>query len=292
MTRAELLAIVAALAAAGALTEAISAWVRRSGRRPPAPADAPGGGGAHAGGGRGARLTEGLARFARRLGVTVAPAHDLQRRLAAAGLPASVTPQDVAAAKGGAAVLAAALAAPLSTGASGRLGVALLVAAPALGFLAPDLVLRRRAARRARAIAADVPDVLDLLRVSVAAGLPLQRALHEVGRRHHGLLAHELARTALRLELGAPRREALDLLAARAPVPTITHLRTAIERSDRHGTPLDAPLAALARAAREERTRRLTDDAQRAAPKIQLVVALLLVPAVMLLLGAVFAQTR
>lgn len=294
MTRTELLAVLAALAAAGALTELLAWWVARARAQARGGPGAGDGGGARrtapAGEGRAATLAAGLARFARRIGVRTRPAGDLERRIAAAGLPHTVRAPDVAAAKGGAAVLAAALAAPWATSAPGRLGPVLLAAAPALGFLAPDLVLRRRAARRASAIAQDVPDVLDLLRVTTAAGLPLTRALQEVGRRHHGLLAHELARTALQLELGVPRHEALDRLTARAPVPTVSHLRAAIERSDRHGTPLAPPLAALARTARAERARRLTEQAQRAAPKIQLVVALLLVPAVMLLLGAVLTQ--
>jgi tight adherence protein C len=60
----------------------------------------------------------------------------------------------------------------------------------------------------------------------------------------------------------------------------------AVARSDRHGSPLGPALSALAADARAEHARRLGDRAAKAGPKIQLVVALLLVPAVMLLVGA------
>ena len=60
----------------------------------------------------------------------------------------------------------------------------------------------------------------------------------------------------------------------------------AIGRSERHGAPLAPALHALAADARAQRAQRVRERAARAAPKIQLVVALLLVPAVMLLVGA------
>jgi tight adherence protein C len=60
----------------------------------------------------------------------------------------------------------------------------------------------------------------------------------------------------------------------------------AVRRAERHGAPLAATLAAQAAEARAERARRIREQAARAGPKIQLVVALLLVPSVMLLVAA------
>ena len=132
--------------------------------------------------------------------------------------------------------------------------------------------------------------MLDLLRVAVGAGLPVGRAIGEVGRRLRGVLAGELAAAAVRLQLGAARGDVLRELVARCPGPGVATLAAAIARSDRHGAPLAPALSALAAEARAEQSRRLRDDAARAAPKIQLVVALVLVPAVMLLVGAVLVQ--
>jgi len=221
----------------------------------------------------------------RRLG-----AGDLAARLAAAGAPPGLTVADVLAVKAGAAVAGGLLAIPLTAAAPGRLGLAVALAAPAAGFLAPDVVLARRARLRAARLAREVADVLDLVRVAVAAGLDPGRALGDVGRRRGGLLGAELARAARRIELGVPREEALGRLAASCPLPEIAALGAAIGRADRHGAPLGPALESLAAEARAERARRLREEAARAAPQIQLVVALLLVPAVMLLVGAALVE--
>ena len=214
---------------------------------------------------------------------------DLQAALDAAGAPASLTPADVLALEAGAAIAAALAAVPLASFAPGRLGTLVLVAAPAVGFLAPTVALRRRARRRAARVELELPDVAELLRVAVDAGLPPVRALAEVGRRHPGVLAAELRAAAARVGLGVAQHEALATLAARAPVPGVIALSAALGRAARHGAPLGPVLHALAADARAERARRVRDAAARAAPKIQLVVALLLVPAVLLLVAAALA---
>jgi tight adherence protein C len=65
----------------------------------------------------------------------------------------------------------------------------------------------------------------------------------------------------------------------------------ALRRSARHGSPLGPALGAIAADARAERARRVRDSAARAAPKVQLIVALLLVPAVLLLVAAALAAS-
>ena len=193
------------------------------------------------------------------------------------------------AAKTGAALMAALACAGPAAVLPGRLGPAVWVLAPAGGFLAPDALLRHRAHLRARAMARELADVLDLLRVCVEAGQSPGRALAEVGARHRGLLGAELRRTARELALGRPRAEALAGLATRCPLTEVAAFAAAVGRADRHGAPLAPALAALAADARADRARTVREQAARAAPKIQLVVALLLVPAVMLLVAAALA---
>jgi tight adherence protein C len=223
-----------------------------------------------------------LVRLGRGLGPR-APS-DLTARIAAAGL---ATPAgDQMAVKAGAALAGLAVALPLAAAAPGRLGPLVPAAAAAAGFLAPDIWLRRRTRRRAEAIEGELADVLDLLRVAVAAGLSPERALAEVGRRHPGVLAGELRRAAAARALGAPAGDVLATLERRCPAAGIPALTAALRRAARHGAPLGPTLAAQAAEARSRRAQRATEAAARAAPKIQLVVALLLVPAVLLLVAA------
>jgi tight adherence protein C len=265
-----LAAVAAASAAAGVVDLAAALGERRPGRaRRPA-------------------LLAVVARLGRRLGAPAPPA-DLERRIAAAGASPSLRVADVMAIKAGAALLALVMVLPLAAALPGRLGVVAALGAPAGGFLLPDAWLRRRIRTRGRAMAAELADVLDLMRVAVDAGLSPARALQEVGRRRHGALAAELRAAAARIDLGVPRADVLRTLEQRCPAEGVAPLTAALLRAERHGAPLGPALQALAADARARHAQRLRERAARAAPKIQLVVALLLVPAVMLMVGAALA---
>jgi tight adherence protein C len=190
------------------------------------------------------------------------------------------------AAKLAAAALAGVAAAAFGAAAPGRLALVLMVGAPVGGFLAPDLWLARLAAARSGQIRRELPALLDLLRVSVESGSSLARALAEVGARTHGPLAAEWRATGHQVALGVPLERALDAMVAAAPLPEVRALRAALDRARRHGAPLADTLAAQARDARFALARHAREQAARAGPKIQLVVALLLVPSVLLLVAA------
>jgi tight adherence protein C len=234
---------------------------------------------------RGLRLLLLLATAGRRLRPAGAP-RDLRGRIEAAGRPAGLGVREAMGAKLAAALLGGAAALPLAALAPGRLGVVVALSAPAAGFLAPDLWLARLAAERARRVRRELPALLDILRVSVEAGGSLPEALRSVGERSDGPLAREWRAVGRELALGVPLAEALAGLEERVPLPELHALVAALERARRHGAPLAETLAAQARAARLALARRVRDDAARAGPKIQLVVALLLVPSVLLLVAA------
>jgi tight adherence protein C len=226
-----------------------------------------------------------LARLGRRIGVPAAP-RDLEARLAAAGLAGRLRPADAMAMKAGGGAAAVLASAPVVASLPLRLMALALPLAAAAGFLALDLHLARRGRRRTQQARVELADVLDLLRVAIAAGLPIGRALGEVGRHRGGLVAAELRALAERLALGVPRAEALAELRRALPVPALATLVAASDRADRHGASPAPALSALAEEARADRARALRDQAARAAPRIQLAVALLLVPAVLLLVAA------
>jgi tight adherence protein C len=193
------------------------------------------------------------------------------------------------AAKLAATVAGGSAAMPLAAVAPGRLGVALALAGPAAGFLAPDWWLARRARERARRVRRELPALLDLLRVSVEAGLAPVAALTAVGARSEGPLAAEWRAVGREVALGVPLAAALERSERRLPLSEVRAIGAALRRAHRHGAPLGETLAAQAREARLARRRRIEEEAAKAGPKIQLVVALLLVPSVLLLVAAALA---
>lgn len=231
--------------------------------------------------------------LARRIAVLVPsrlrPPLDLAARIDAAGAPGGLGTAEVMTLKAVSAGVSGLLGAVTGGAAPGRLGLLLTIAAPAAGFMAPDLWLARRARERIRAARRDLPALLDLLRVSVDAGLAPGRALGAVASRSDSALARELGTVAHQIQLGVSLESALATLTRRLPAPELAAFAAALNRAARHGAPLSDTLAAQSRDARTARRRRIQEEAAKASPKIQLVVALLLVPSVLLIVAAALA---
>jgi tight adherence protein C len=210
----------------------------------------------------------------------------LPQRLRRAGLegrlslPAVLLAKLAAAACGGLVALAAAPAAP------GRTPILVAAGMPAAGFLFPDALLERRSRRRRRRLLAALPDALDLLAVSAASGRGPRAGIEQLARGGDGPLAEELRLTAAELSCGLPLASALASLRERVPGAELGRLVAAIERSRRFGSPLGDQLRRQAGALRRDGRRATEERAARAAPKIQLVVALVLVPSVLLMIAA------
>jgi tight adherence protein C len=108
----------------------------------------------------------------------------------------------------------------------------------------------------------------------------------EVGAGTAGPLAGELAITVADIQAGVVQGAALDDLRRRTGAVELGALSGALERSRRYGSPLADQLHAQAAALRRAARRRIEERAARAAPKIQLVVALVLVPSALLAIAA------
>jgi tight adherence protein C len=204
-------------------------------------------------------------------------AWSLARRLS---FPDLLAGKILGAAAGGVVALLAAPAAP------GRTVILVAVGLPLGGFLAPDVLRERRARRRHRRLIAALPDALDLLAVSAGSGRGPVAGLEELARAGDGPLAGEIRLTLAELSCGTPLGEALRSLRARVPGAELARLVAAVERSRQLGSPLADQLRRQATALRRDSRREVEDRAARAAPKIQLVVALVLVPSVLLMITA------
>lgn len=170
--------------------------------------------------------------------------------------------------------------------APGRLSLLVLIGLPAAGFLLPDAIRERRARERQRRLVAALPDALDLLAVSAGSGRGPAAGIEQLARAGEGPLAEELRLTVAELSCGVPLGAALASLRSRVPGSELATLVAAIERSRKFGSPLAEQLRRQATALRRDSRRDVEDRAARAAPKIQLVVALVLVPSVLLMIAA------
>jgi tight adherence protein C len=164
-----------------------------------------------------------------------------------------------------------------------------LVAGALVGAVAADRAhrsARRRTGRVRVAIERALPDALDLLAGLVEAGAPLGAALAAVGQRVEGPLQRELEACAGALGSGGSRRAAFGLL-RQSGSADLARVGQALALADELGTGVAEQLRGQALVQRDLRRSRAREQAATAAPKIALVIGLLLVPAALsLVLGA------
>jgi tight adherence protein C len=211
---------------------------------------------------------------------------DLPERLRRSGLEARLPLPALLLAKLAGGCFGAILALGAAPAAPGRIGIAVALGLPVAGFFVPDALLEREARRRRRRLVAALPDALDLLAVSVASGRGPGEGLAQLARAGEGPLAEEMRIAVAELSCGSPLGATLTALRTRVPGSEIATLVASIERSRRFGSPLAEQLRRQASALRRDSRRAVEERAARAAPKIQLVVALVLVPSVMLMIVA------
>jgi len=136
-----------------------------------------------------------------------------------------------------------------------------------VAWAAPAVASRRAERRRLAAIAADLPDVVDLLVLGVGSGLTVHLAVARVTARATGPLADELQRVVDEVALGRRLADALDDLPARAGEDA-RPLVGALVASERYGAPLVAGLERLADEVRRDRRRRAEEAARKVPVKL------------------------
>jgi tight adherence protein C len=168
-----------------------------------------------------------------------------------------------------------------------------LVLAPA-GFRLPDFVIARRAAAWRGRMEAEVPPLLDVLSLSVAAGLTPRLALERVTELAKGPLGEELRAARHEVSLGASWRQALQRVASRTGLRDIRRLAVTLERSERLGTPVSDHLRRLAREVRAERRAAAEERARRVPVLMLFPLVFLILPAFVLaaVVPAVLVATR
>lgn len=167
-------------------------------------------------------------------------------------------------------------------------GLALLAVAPPLAIApvawfvaAPALRARRQRSLDEARLADQLPDVVDLLSLTAAAGLPVGAALMALGGRPGGPLGAALARAAAHVRHGGSTAEALGLLLAAGPA--VRPLVDALAQHDRYGSPLLPSLDRVAIETRARRRRRAEESARRLPVTLLLPLVVTTFPAFVLL---------
>jgi len=137
-----------------------------------------------------------------------------------------------------------------------------------LGFMAPEFWLGRRVRARSEAMVLQLPDALDLLTISVEAGLGFDAALAKVVEKMEGPLVVEFRQALAEIRMGRTRREALRDVVARADAQPISNFIGAIVQAEQLGVPIAKVLQIQSQQLRIERRQRAEEMAAKAPVKM------------------------
>jgi tight adherence protein C len=218
----------------------------------------------------------------------------LPQRLAAAGLAGRLTVEAFLALRVG--LTAIGVLGGLCLGTVGHLGGRTLLLACVLGaagFLGPNLVLERRARSRRQRIHHDLPDALDLLAVTVEAGLGLHAAIGRIAETAEGPLAEEFSLVLTELRVGDSSERALNRMANRLHSPEVEALVRSLIQGEQLGLSLAQTLRNLAEDVRHKRRLEAEEMAAKAPVKMLVPLALFIFPALfVVILGPALLEIK
>jgi len=175
-----------------------------------------------------------------------------------------------------------------SKGSTLGMGAGIIMIAVGMGFLAPDLWLSSAISKRKEKIRNGLPDTLDMLVISVEAGLGLDAAFQRVGddmKAVHEVLAEELQLVTFEAQMGVPRSEALMGFALRTGLDEVRSLVAIINQADRFGTSIARALRNQSDALRVKRRQAAEERAQKTAVKLMAPLILFIFPAILVVLA-------
>ena len=155
------------------------------------------------------------------------------------------------------------------------------------GFMFPAMNLNEQIKKRQKSIALQLPDTLDLLTISVEAGLDFMAAMRRVVEKHRpGPLKDELERFFKQTELGRPRRDALREMANRVQLQDLRAVVSALIQADRLGVSIGPILRAQSDMLRTRRGQRAEKAAQEAPVKMMAPLMICILPSVFIMILA------
>jgi tight adherence protein C len=163
--------------------------------------------------------------------------------------------------------------------------LALMASAVAAGWILPRFVLEKKVARRQNTIRLSLPDALDLMVVSVEAGLGLDQAIQHVGRElqeSHPELSEELSLVTLEMRAGKRRSDALRNLAERTGEPEVRKLTAILIQNDRFGTSMGESLRNHSDFLRTRRRQEAEERAGKVGVKLVFPIFFFILPSIMI----------
>jgi tight adherence protein C len=163
-----------------------------------------------------------------------------------------------------------------------RPGIVFAIAAAVVGYMLPGLVIARRIRLRKKQIQNGLPDALDLLIVSLEAGLAIDQAILKCAEElaiAYPALSHELSLVNIETRAGKPRLEALKNLAKRTQVDDVRALVAMLVQTDRFGTSVAQALRTHAEVSRVKRRQRAEERAAKLSVKLIFPLVFCLLPA-------------
>jgi len=164
-----------------------------------------------------------------------------------------------------------------------RTGLITALIAAAIGYVLPGMVLARMAKRRQHRLRLSLPDALDLLVVSVEAGLGLDQAVQRVADELslvHPELSDELRLVHLEVRAGTARADALKNLANRTQVDDLSSLVTMLVQTDKFGTSVAQALRVHSDTLRTKRRQRAEEAAAKTGAKMVFPLVFCIFPAI------------
>jgi tight adherence protein C len=152
-----------------------------------------------------------------------------------------------------------------------------------LGYTIPSSQVRSMAAKRQRTIQKQLPDVMDLLTISVEAGLGFDAALAQVTKNVPGPLAEEMSRLLQEVQIGVSRADAFRNLGERTNVPELQSFTLSMIQADLFGVSIANVLRAQSRELRQKRRQRAEEIAQKIPVKLLFPMIFMVLPALFII---------
>lgn len=159
-----------------------------------------------------------------------------------------------------------------------------IVALGVLGFFLPVVWLGRKIRSRQDEIVKTLPDALDLLTISVEAGLPFDGAMQRVASKWDNELSRGFQRVLNELQVGVSRRDALRSMADRMEVPDVTSFVAALIQADTLGISIAKILRIQAEQMRIKRRQRAEEKAHQAPIKMLIPMTFLIFPTILIVI--------